>query len=406
MIVAFSLVVALSGLFWLTQLVFLLRAKHALLRVEELPRQPLDRYPMLSVVVPSKDEGATIEASTQLRLLDPYPALEIIVVNDRSSDSTGEVAERIAQTDKRVRVVHLTSLPEGWLGKVHAMQRGLEASRGEWVLFSDADVRISAPALSRIIEYAERDGVDHIAVLPSCTACGLLLAPALGTFFRFLGSLTRLWQVSNPRSTTAFGAGAFNLVRRKTLERTEVLASLKMEIADDYALGVLLKRSGASQRVLVGGSSVALDFYPSAAAMVGALEKNGAAAPAFAMILGALALVGLDAGFLLGFMPVHPGLLLASIATYLLAATTQLLAARWLGLASWPALFPFVGVFLLAYAIARSAILCALRGGVRWRSTFYSTDVVRAGSRLGPRANVSSKRASGSFPASSASKDL
>jgi cellulose synthase/poly-beta-1,6-N-acetylglucosamine synthase-like glycosyltransferase len=112
--------------------------------------------PLVSVVMTARDEECEIEKALRSRLADDYPALELIVVDDRSTDSTPEIVDRLAAEDPRLRVVHVEELPEGWLGKVYAMSRGLAAAGGEWVLFSDADVRVKPGTLGRAMSWVTR----------------------------------------------------------------------------------------------------------------------------------------------------------------------------------------------------------------------------------------------------------
>jgi hypothetical protein len=156
-----------------------------------------------------------------------------------------------------------------------------------------------------------------------------------------------------------------------------------MEIGDDVALGVMLKRAGARQAVVIGEDRVSLDFYPSFTALARALEKNGAAAPFPLTLLLSLSLVVLEAGYLAALPAGGPLLISLAAATALLAGYTQERVGHWLRLPRWPAVAPFLGTVLLAFVCVRSAMLAWLRGGVTWRGTFYSTATVRAGARLG-----------------------
>jgi len=316
-----------------------------------------------------------------------------VIVDDRSDDDTGAIADRLAATDSRLTVVHLDALPHGWLGKVHAMQQGLARASGEWILFSDADIHLAPGTLERVIAWADREGVDHVAALPSMTARPAL-APVLAGFFRMLTTLLRLPQVADPRSQVAAGSGAFNLVRRGALERSPGLEWLKMEIADDFALGVMLKRSGARQAVVVGGGFVSLEFYPSFHVLSRALERTGANVAAPLVVVAIAVLVALELGWLVGFTEPGSALWLA-LATYAVAASTQYAASHWLTMPRWPALLPGLAIVPLGWVLVRSALLAWRRGGVVWRDTFYPTAVVRAGMRIGGRQpKIGSRRSS------------
>jgi hypothetical protein len=178
------------------------------------------------------------------------------------------------------------------------------------------------------------------------------------------------------------GIGAFNLVRRSALERTPGLEWLKMEIGDDMALGVMLKRSGARPAVLNGRAEVSLEFYPSLRALTRALEKNGASVPFPQLFFGNLLLVVLECGLLAGVLSGHVPLQLLAMATWAVASGVSLGVSRWLGFPRWPALIPFLGILPLAWAMIRSGVLALVRGGVLWRGTYYPTSTVRAGRRL------------------------
>lgn len=368
--------VGLSVTWWVVQFALVWRTRRALRAVGELPTLERTSWPVVSVIVPARNEGREVREAVATRLREGYPALEVALVDDRSTDDTGAIAKELADQDPRVVVARIDSLPEGWLGKVHALQRGLEMSRGEWVLFSDADVHLQPGTLSRIVAWAEHEKLDHVTVLPSVRAGEVALSLSLTAFFRLILAFARLWAVEQPKSSAAVGIGAFNLVRRSALARTAGLEWLKMEVADDMALGVMLKRSGAAQRVLLGRETVSLQFYESYRAMVKALEKNGGQAPAVLIWAMLTVLISLELGWMLGTWPVV-------VTMWAIAAFTGWGLAERLGHPRWPTLLPGMGVLPLAWALARSAGLAWMRGGVRWRDTFYSTAQVRAGKRLG-----------------------
>ena len=376
-------IVALSTLWWTLQALLLWRVRSALPRLEALPLVARPAWPTVSVVVPARDEGAQVRRALEAKLSDGYPALELILVDDRSTDDTGAQARAVAAADPRVTVTRVDAVPDGWLGKVHALQHGLAHARGEWLLFSDADVHLAPGVLQRLIAWAEADGIDHITALPRVTAGDAASTAAVASFFRLIGTLARLGAAQRPDSTAAVGIGAFNLFRRSSYDATPGLQWLRMEIGDDAALGVMLKRAGARQRVIVAGDAVSLEFYRSFPAMAQALEKNGATAPAPAMLAAVLVLALLELGWLAGLATLAPLDAGLALGTWALAACTQWTASRWLRLALWPALVPGAGAVLLGVALARSAALATWRGGVRWRGTFYPTAVVRAGARLG-----------------------
>lgn len=372
------LLVTLSSLYWLITAIAAWHSRRRVPTLQSLNAPDLATWPSVTIVIPARDEAAHIHDALLAKLNDGYPALKVLVVDDRSTDDTGARA----RGDARVDVTRIDELPAGWLGKVHALQRGVEASDSEWLLFSDADVHLAPGTLRRVIAWAEVNQVEFVSALPSIKAGDAPTTVALQAFFRLIVMAGRLFAVANPNSTAAAGVGAFNLVKRSALQRTEGLAWLKMEIGDDMALGVLMKRAGVKCAVIIAKEAVSLQFYPSLAVMFRALEKNGAQAPAPMMFGGLLALTAVELGFYAGFWSDSAWLQLVSLTTFALAVHTDWSVSRWLRMPSWTALLPGLGSLPLNFAMLRSCFLATTRGGVVWRGTFYATAVVRAGQRL------------------------
>ena len=117
------------------------------------------------VLVPTCNEEETIGKALEGLRAQRYPNLEIIVVNDRSTDRTGEIVDRIAATDDRVQAIHIEHLPDGWLGKVHALHIASQHATGEWMLFTDADIHFSATCLEAAVQYCVKEDLDHLSLL-------------------------------------------------------------------------------------------------------------------------------------------------------------------------------------------------------------------------------------------------
>ncbi|MDX2012475.1 MAG: glycosyltransferase family 2 protein [Myxococcaceae bacterium] len=342
---------------------------------------PQGGWPLLSVVMPARNEAEHLAAALSLKRSSTYPNLELVVVNDRSTDATGAIAEQVAAEDPRVRVVHLTTLPDGWLGKVHAMARGLEACTGELVLFSDADVFIAPGVFEKVVSAAQREGLDFLCIFPRIKPADVVLQAALATMFRVLLLFSRPWSMSDRRSKAAVGVGAFNLVRRTALAKTKGLEWLKLETGDDMALGGMLKASGARCEFFLGGEDVHLEFYPSFSVMMRAVEKNGAAAPAPVLVGGAAVLVVLELGLFAGLFLGGPWAVAAAVmvvASVWLSASVARLTHTPVG----PSAVTWLGSLPFAFVVVRSAVLAVARGGVRWRGTFYPTKQIAQGRRL------------------------
>lgn len=388
MLVASLAFAAIGLLYWGLQLAILVRVVRCVPLLDELPEGGLAGWPRVSAILTARNEEAALEAAVRARFAEDYPNLELILVEDRSTDRTPEIADRLAAADPRVRVVHVRELPPGWLGKLNALQQGLAHATGEWVLFSDADVSCHRGVLRRLIAYCERRGLEHCAVLPRLREVSPLLDCLTSVFVRMIALNMRIWAIEDPDSRASVGIGAFNLVRRAALERTPGLEWLRMEVADDLTLGQMLKAAGARQSVVNGRALVDLVFHPSIRdAFVSAERASYTAIGNFSLLR--LAAFGV-AGFALETTPLvalalarEPASLGAAALLLAVALAVQLLVNRWMRRGSWNlVLFPFTQL-LMIYSVIRSGVVGTLRGGIRWRGTFYPNAELKAGRRFG-----------------------
>ncbi len=351
-------------------------------------------WPRLSLIAPACNEADTLEAATRSRLADDYPALQLILVNDRSTDGTGARIDALAAADDRVTALHVTELPDGWLGKVNAQQQGYTVATGDWLLFSDIDVHVAPGTLRRAVAHAESEGIDLLAVFPEVTDRGFCLQAAIAAFSRILIMGQRLWAVPNPRSSAHMGVGAFNLVRRSAFERTEGFAWLKHDVADDVALGKLMKDSGARCALASGTDMVSVEWYGSVSALARGLEKNSfvmLGCRLWQAVVVVLVLVWFEVapwvalswageGAVLGPLSAD-GLRLVGGLALIVAACTNLGLAASGKLRPLAALASPVGTAILCWILLRAAVIGTRQGGVRWRGTFYPSEALRAGRR-------------------------
>ncbi len=354
----------------------------------DLPYAPLDVWPHLSVIVPACNEAETIEAALSSLLREDYPELEIVVVNDRSTDGTGGILERMAQAEPRIVVVHVNTLPDGWLGKVHALARGLEKSSGEWVLFTDADVHFEVGALRRAVAWSVREGQDHLSLLPRVPLSNFLLGISIAATLRSLMLMARMWEANDPKSMRGMGVGAFNLVRREALDASPGLEWLKLEVADDVGMGIMMKRLAGRSRLLVGGGLIHVEWYLDLRSAIRGLEKNAfAQAARFSAIRGcALGLAGLSLAFapFLGLLPGSPsivrllclGCILIHVLVSMNVASDFMVKKRYLVFST-----PF-GDLMMAIVVLWGTWRGIRRGGVVWRGTHYPSAVLAAGRRV------------------------
>lgn len=356
-------------------------------RLFEHVRAPAPQpWPRLSVIVPACNEGATLEAASASLRAQDYPDLEILLVDDRSTDDTGALVDRIAATDPRIRALHVTHLPDGWLGKVHAMHVATQQATGQWLLFTDADVHHAPGTLREAVAWAEAERLDHLTLAPqfySGTWWGEVGLAAFGTLFL---AVCRATEIGKPGSDAVLGIGAFNLVRRQTFDRTEGLAWLKLEIADDTGLAMLLHRHGGRSALGMSLSNLRIQWYASLPEVIRGLEKNLFAVIAqFAWWRALIAVPVL----LTGALAVPVALLAGSgwvralaLVAWLAMAAVAVSSWRRVGFRLLPQLLVPVGQLLMTWVLLRSAWATLRQGGVKWRGTLYPLHELREGQRV------------------------
>jgi hypothetical protein len=338
------------------------------------------RWPLVSVIVPARNEGAAIERGLSSLLASDYPDFEMIAVDDRSEDSTGPVMDRLADADARMRVVHIRQLPPDWLGKNHAMHVGAQAARGEFLLFTDGDVLFEPDALRLSVAYAERKQLDHLCLTPDFIPGGYW-ENVLNTYFgmAFL-AVTNPWLIPTPYPRAYAGVGAFNLVRRSAYDRVGGHVRIRLDVMDDVHLGKMIKYAGLRQDLLLGGPALRVRWQHSLWGVIRGLEKNGFAAFRYSV----LRLVGASLMVLTVLTLPHVGAIVlrgAPAAPYMAALVVmygtfgfcgRLFGGGWRLLPMLP-----VGGCLLLFSFWRSAWIALREGGIRWRDTFYPLDVLK-----------------------------
>src|SRR5271156_4433344 len=170
--------------------------------------------PFISLLFAARDEEQKLPAALASLAAIDYPNLEIIAVDDRSTDATSRIMDAFAAMHPRFRVVRVAALPAGWLGKPHALQKAYEASTGEWLVFTDADVKFKPDAPRRVATLVRARKLAHLCLVGGVERSGFW-DTVLITFFGMGFQLaTDLYQVSNPRSRSYVGVGAFQLIQR------------------------------------------------------------------------------------------------------------------------------------------------------------------------------------------------
>src|SRR6202048_4814542 len=333
-------------------------------KVADISRPEWDRNPVspsgnrrVSIIVPARNEEESIEqALTQLLALD-YDNYEIIAVNDRSTDRTGEIMENLAAGSSargQLRVIHHHELPKGWLGKTHAMWTGTN------------------PA----------DGADHVVLFPRMImkrAGEYMTIAFFQTMFVF-GH--RPWKVADPKTRDHMGVGAFNLIRRTVYEAVGTYEALRMEVLDDMKLGKVVKNAGYAQRNVFGEDLISIRWARGAMGVVNNLTKNFFAVLSFQWWRTLISAFGLA---FLNLMPFFGGWLAPgwARAPYVVALCSMFVI--YLGM-SWrsgvPPYYFFlhpVSTLLFIYTLLRSMVLTLWDDGITWRGTKYPLEELRKG---------------------------
>jgi hypothetical protein len=343
--------------------------------------QPDDTpLPPLTVVVPACNEENRIEKAIRSLLTQSYSSLQVIAVDDRSTDQTGKILTEIAQEDRRLEVIHIQSLPHGWLGKPHALQAGLQSASGEWVLFTDGDVIFEPDVLHRAMLHVYRLGADHLVVFPRPEMERLGERVVTSVFGLLFAIRQKLGGVEDPRSKGHVGAGAFNLFRRRALDCIGGLEPLRLKIVEDVELGRRIKQHGFRQTFLYSHTLLHLRWQVGVVGFIEGLTKNAFAANQFSV---GLTLIQISAVILtnvlapLSILSPTGWAKLCAVPIWIFLFSCYAISQRINGTPPWTALFHPLGALVVAYTLLHSMVHTLRQGGVRWRGTFYPLDMLR-----------------------------
>ena len=353
--------------------------------------------PRVSIIVPARNEEDVMEQALNTLLALDYDNYEIIAVNDRSTDSTGEIMERVAgnlqpvaqdatrmghPVSPMLRVIHHTELPAGWLGKTHAMWTAAKEATGVWLLFTDADVLFKPDSLRRALAYAEAEPADHVVLFPRM----IMKRPGEFMMIAFFQTMFmfghRPWKVADPSTDDHMGVGAFNLVRRRVYDAVGTYAALRMEVLDDMKLGKVVKKAGFAQRNVFGGDLISIRWAHGAMGIVENLTKNFFAVLSFQSwraLISVFGLACLNFGPFLGIWLAHGwarvpyGIALGSMFLIYVGMS------RRSAVPSYYFLLHPVSAALFIYTLLRSMCLTLWNDGIVWRGTKYPLEELRKG---------------------------
>lgn len=376
----------LGGAYWLAMLYSMVQIIRHVPRLDLLQLPQPDAWPTLSIVMPACNEERDLVPAVRSLLDLDYPCLEIILVDDRSTDRTGALMDELAANDPRLKVIHIRQLPDGWLGKIHAMHQGSLAACGQWLLFADGDVQFQPDTLRRAMAYALDNNLDHLCAYPGLLHSSQVLDSMVIAFLRQLGLALRLWKVNDPNSLAFMGVGAFNMVRRAAMDKTQGLGWLRMEVGDDVALGMMLRQSGARQGLVNATGYLSLHWYRTVGQMVRGAERGFASVGKCSPVRTALTpliITAMELSMFLALVPMGlahvPAIACGFLAAYVLISYAS---SRWAQTRFLPSLLAPLAAVIFAVIGIRSAIVGYRREGIDWRGTRYTSEALRRGARL------------------------
>jgi len=338
--------------------------------------------PTVSILFAGRDEEEKLPGALATFLGQDYPRYEVVAVDDRSEDATGAILDAAARRDSRLKVVHVTSLPEGWLGKTYGLQQAYEASSGEWLVLTDADVHFAPDVLRLAIALAQKNHWDH---LPLLAAAKLFTfgEKMVMTFFACAFVLaTRPWSVSNPKSSAYVGVGAFQLIRRSTYEKIGTHRRLAMEVVDDVKVGKLVKEAGCRSGVGRAGPAVSVHWHSGVRNLIRGTEKNFFAAANYSLWIASAQLFSIFMAWIFPWLAlpfVHGWARIFAMVAIVVPMLAQAGAAREFRVSMFYALTQPVAAVIFFWMLLRSTIVTVRNGGIRWRGTFYPLEELRRG---------------------------
>jgi chlorobactene glucosyltransferase len=233
-----------------------------LLKVEALSGSPGDS-PLISVCVPARNEERDIEACLTSLLNQDYPRLEVIVVDDNSTDRTPEIIQDLQKRYSNLTAIQGAPLPPDCYGKPFALHQASQKAQGEFLLFTDADPVFGPKALSTAAHLFQKHQLDMLTLLPGAEFGSFWERTVQPVIFAFIAALTRFRKVNNPKSSSAMGVGAFIMVRREVYDHLGGHEPLRQTILEDIGMAHLLKQAGAKIMIADGRQVYSIRMYHS-----------------------------------------------------------------------------------------------------------------------------------------------
>lgn len=345
--------------------------------IPPLPPEP----PKISVLVPARNEEASLDACLKSLRAQDYPRLELVVVDDRSTDRTGALLEKHAAEDPRVIAVRGGEPLPGWFGKTNALRQAAERATGDWVLLTDADTVHAPQSVRAGVAHALANGLGALSLVPKIEYRSLtahLLYPQISAFFAAVAFRRRSTGDDRPLGAS----GGWFLIRRDVFDRSGGMERVKDAVAEDYELALLIHGSGDGFRFAGGPTLWSTPSYSTVSEMYAGYARNpnfalggkmgNAIALVFATWLAALFPLGVFVASAIGLWRSGPWFLALGLIPWAAVLLLQASLRRALRTHAWLSLFSPIA------AVAGSLLIFALflraRSGraVQWKGRQYS----------------------------------
>jgi glycosyltransferase involved in cell wall biosynthesis len=352
-----------------------------MIALDDVPALQQDNVPKVSVIIPACNEAATIEPALKSILKMDYADLEVIVVNDRSVDQTGAVLEQMQKQYPGLLIYDIFELPEGWLGKNHALQHGAERARGEYLLFTDADIIMEKSSLARAMNHMLENQLDHMSMFFKSIAPGGLLNALVLDAGGGLMLLLKPWKVKDPKNKRYMGVGAFNLVKSDVYKAIDGHRTIAMHPIDDVMLGKVIKHSGFLQDCLLGHNFIHVEWYVTVRKFINGLMKNTFALYNYKMVN---VLFGVLLVMIINILPFLAFFFTFGITRILFGTVVMVRILSFAngfsntGINPWYSVWGLVTPYIYIYIALKAAITTTINKGIIWRGTYYSLDELRA----------------------------
>jgi glycosyltransferase involved in cell wall biosynthesis len=352
--------------------------------LDDVPPLHQENVPKVSVIIPACNEAATLEPALKSIFAMDYADLEVIVVNDRSVDHTGVVLEQMQKQYPSLHIHDISALTEGWLGKNHALQYGAERARGEYLLFTDADIIMENSSISRAMRHMLENKLDHMSMIFKNIAPGGLLNALVMDAGAGLMLLLKPWKAKDPNSKRYMGVGAFNLVKSTVYKEIDGHKTIAMHPIDDVMLGKVIKHSGFSQECLLGHNFIQAEWYVDVRNFINGLMKNTFAFCNYNM---ANVLFGVLIIMIINILPLFAIFFTSGITRGLFGSAVMVRMLSFAGGFSYTGINPWYSVWALVtpyvyiYITLKAALTTTINRGITWRGTYYSLDELKANLR-------------------------